>query len=78
MMCVLFYTIIFFVAAPPLFPIAALYVALAYAVDKVVLLKFSKRPPQYDHKLNAMARLYASLVCVTDCLCLMFYDLTTC
>jgi len=34
-MCVLFYTIIFFVAAPPLFPIAALYVALAYAVVKV-------------------------------------------
>jgi len=35
MMCVLFYTIIFFVAAPPLFPIAALYAILTYNVDKV-------------------------------------------
>ena len=24
-----------------------------YATDKWLLLKFSKRPPMYDHKLNA-------------------------
>ena len=38
--------------------------------NEVVLLKFSKRPPQYDHKLNAMVRLYASFVCVTS---MLFY-----
>ena len=41
-------------------PAAALLVAafflfiIIFYVDKMILLKFSKRPPMYDHKLNEM------------------------
>jgi hypothetical protein len=34
--------VIFFVAAPPLFPIAAFYAILTYVVDKIVLLKVGR------------------------------------
>jgi len=53
MLCGLFYSIIFLCAAPPLAPAAAVLFFAMYATDKWLLLKFSKRPPMYDHKLNA-------------------------
>lgn len=53
MLCGLFYTIIFLCAAPPLAPAAAILFSAMYITDKWLLLKFSKRPPMYDHKLNA-------------------------
>lgn len=61
--CALFYTVIFFAAAPPLFPFAALLFFLMYVVDKFLLLKCSKRPPMYDHKLNDMFLTYAPFAC---------------
>jgi hypothetical protein len=62
-MCVMFYTIIFFAAAPPLFPFAAFLFFLMYIVDKALLLKFSKRPPMYDYKLNELFLAYAPYAC---------------
>jgi DNA-directed RNA polymerase II subunit RPB7 len=53
MLCGLFYSIIFLCAAPPLAPAAAVLFFAMYLTDKWLLLKFSKRPPMYDHKLNA-------------------------
>lgn len=53
MLCGLFYSIIFLCAAPPLAPAAAVLFSAMYITDKWLLLKFSKRPPMYDHKLNA-------------------------
>jgi DNA-directed RNA polymerase II subunit RPB7 len=52
MLCGLFYTIVFLCAAPPLAPLAAILFGAMYITDKWLLLKFSKRPPMYDHKLN--------------------------
>ena len=52
MLCGLFYSIIFLCAAPPLAPAAAVLFFAMYITDKWLLLKFSKRPPMYDHKLN--------------------------
>ena len=53
MLCGLFYSIVFLCAAPPLAPAAAVLFSAMYLTDKWLLLKFSKRPPMYDHKLNA-------------------------
>ena len=52
MLCGLFYSIIFLCAAPPLAPAAAVLFSTMYLTDKWLLLKFSKRPPMYDHKVN--------------------------
>ena len=62
-MCVMFYTMIFFAAAPPLFPFAAFLFWLMYSVDKALLLKFSRSPPMYDYKLNDMFLNYAPFAC---------------
>lgn len=62
-LCVMFYTMIFFAAAPPLFPLAAVLFFLMYAVDKTLLLKYSRRPPMYDYKLNDLFLSYAPYAC---------------
>ena len=62
-MCALFYTITFFAAAPILFMFAGVLFALMYAVDKFLLLKCSRKPPMYDHRLNALFLSYAPYAC---------------
>jgi hypothetical protein len=40
-------------AIPLLFPIALLYFIVMYAVEKLCITYYYKRPPMYDEKLNA-------------------------
>jgi DNA-directed RNA polymerase II subunit RPB7 len=53
-LCALYYTIILSSCAPPLLVAAFFLFIIIFYVDKMILLKFSKRPPMYDHKLNEM------------------------
>ena len=59
MLCATFYTIIFLAAAPPMIPAASLLFFTLYITDKWILLKFSKRPPMYDGKLNGLFLYFA-------------------
>ena len=67
MLCALFYTIIFLSAAPPLIPGACLLFMTLYLTDKMILLKFSKRPPMYDHKLNEQFLKFAPYAAWVHC-----------
>ena len=67
MLCALFYTIIFLSAAPPLIPGACILFMALYVTDKMILLKFSKRPPMYDHKLNAQFLKFAPYAAWVHC-----------
>ena len=53
-LCALYYTIVLSACAPPLLVAAFFLFIIIFYVDKMILLKFSKRPPMYDHKLNEM------------------------
>ena len=63
-MTVVFTTIVLFAAAPVLVPAAAFYCLLAYWSDKTMMLRHSRYPALYDHKLAKQFVSYAPLACL--------------
>lgn len=63
-MTVIFTAIVLFAAAPVLVPVAAFYCFLAYWSDKTMILRHSRYPSLYDHKLARQFMSYAPLACL--------------
>jgi DNA-directed RNA polymerase II subunit RPB7 len=63
-MTVIFTSITLFAAAPVLIPASALYCLLAYWSDKTMILRHSRYPSLYDHKLAKQFLTYVPLACL--------------